>query len=338
MPEPLPSNAFYAPTVLPLVEELLARGIAPAAIEEQLRRSLLELRTPFLCIPLLLSQRLWAFAASASGDPQIGLAAGRRFVSTLTNGLTYLVDTAPTLEAACRYFVEYFPYFNGHYTAAVVHDAGGVALCLHESGSLRPRPAATDYILIGICSLLRRKLLASGLQRDPILAIELPRPPANAAAAYQQAFAAPLRWDGASPAIHLDAELFSQPLAPGDQELEQLLVGLLEQARAHSLLSLQDQVCDYIAGELAHGPSLVDFCARWHLTERTVARRLKASGWSFSELLEEHRRYRAEDLLADATLSLANISDLLGYGDVQSFTRSCLRWFGCPPGAWRAAQ
>jgi AraC-like DNA-binding protein len=65
---------------------------------------------------------------------------------------------------------------------------------------------------------------------------------------------------------------------------------------------------------------------------------LKALGWSFSELLDEYRRYRAEDFLQGTDLELVEISDRLGYSDVQSFNRACLRWLGCAPGAWRARQ
>ena len=113
-------NAFYAPTLLPAIEELLARGVDRDSIEDLFRRSLFELRTPFLRVPLLLSRRFWTLALAETADPLIGLAAGRRFVSTATNGLTYLFDVAASLDSACAFFVEYFPFFNGHFQAQIV--------------------------------------------------------------------------------------------------------------------------------------------------------------------------------------------------------------------------
>ncbi|MCX2898769.1 helix-turn-helix domain-containing protein [Pseudomonas mandelii] len=91
---------------------------------------------------------------------------------------------------------------------------------------------------------------------------------------------------------------------------------------------------DYLIADIANA-HWQQFCTEQHKLERTAARRLKALGWSFSELLEEYRRYKAEDLLQDAELELVEISDRLGYGDVQSFNRACLRWLGCPPGVYR---
>lgn len=332
--QPLP-NAFYAPTLLPAIEELLARGVARETIERVFHRSLFELRTPFMRIPLFLSRRFWALALEQSADPLIGLAAGRRFVSTATNGLTYLFDVAATLESACAYFVRFFPFFNGHYQAQIVRDEDGVELRLLDCGSLKASAPTTDYILIGLCSMLRRKFLASGLERDPILGVNLAWPTPDNPQDHEQAFRAPVHWRQPHPSLRLDPQLFVTALTPGNHELEQTLVDLLEQTRLNSEPTLLEQVSDHLIADLA-GANWQQFCADHHMLERTAARRLKALGWSFSELLDEYRRCQAEDLLQAGALELVEISDRLGYGDVQSFNRACLRWLGCAPGVYRA--
>lgn len=332
-----PANAFYAPTLLPAIEELLARGIERERIEAVFRRSLFELRTPFMRVPLLLSRRFWALAQAHSKDPSIGLSAGRRFLTTSTNGLTYLFDAASSLQSACGYFVEYFPFLNGHFRAEVVPDGQAVELRLHDCGSLRATPAISDYVLISICSMVRRKLLASGLAQEPIISIGLAHPPPFCSASHEHAFRVPVLWQQKPyHAIRLDAQLFGQALTPGNHELEETLVGLLQQTQANSHATLLELLCDHLLSEPLGSTNLQGFCATQHLVDRTVARRLKALGWNFSELLDEYRRYRAEDLLCEQRLELAEISDQLGYSDVQSFNRACLRWFECTPGLYRA--
>lgn len=327
-----PANAFYAPTLLPAIEELLARGIPLDAIEAQFHRSLFDLRTPFMRIPLVLSRRFWAFALEQTGDPLIGLAAGRRFVSTATNGLTYLFDVAVSLESACAYFVRFFPFFNGHFHAQIVREDDRVELRLVETGSLRAAAPIADYILVSLCSMLRRKLLASGLGRDPVVGVTLL---SASSEEHERAFRAPVLGEQAYLAIRLDPQLFVAALTPGNQGLEQTLVELLEQTRRNSESTLLEQLSDYLIEDLA-AADWKQFCAAQHLIERTAARRLKALGWSFSELLDEYRRYRAEDLLQAGELELVEVSDRLGYSDVQSFNRACLRWLGCAPGVYRA--
>jgi AraC-like DNA-binding protein len=330
-----PANAFYAPTLLPAIEELLARDVARENIEALFRRSLFELRTPFMRVPLFLSRRFWAFALEQSGDPLIGLAAGRRFVSTATNGLTYLFDVAASLESACVYFERFFPFFSGHFQARIVRDGDVVELRLLDCGSIKASAPIADYILVSLCSMLRRKFLASGLARDPILGVDLAFPCTANPEAHEQALRVPVQWGMAQHSIHLDPQLFVTALTPGNHALEQTLVELLEQTRRNSEPTLLEQVSDHLIANLA-GAHWQQFCASHHLLERTAARRLKALGWSFSELLDEYRRCRAEDLLQAGELELVEISDRLGYSDVQSFNRACLRWLGCAPGVYRA--
>ncbi|MED7666602.1 AraC family transcriptional regulator [Pseudomonas moraviensis subsp. stanleyae] len=327
-----PANAFYAPTLLPAIEELLARGITQGAIEAQLRRSLSDLRTPFMRMPLLMSRRFWGFAVEQSADPSIGLAAGRRFVSTATNGLTYLFDVAVSLQRACEFFAEYFAFFNGHFRVQILRENRGVTLRLLESGSLGAPAALTDYILVSLCSLVRRKLLASGVTGDPVLGVAL----ASASREeHQSAFRAPVSAGQPWAAIHLDPQLFAMPLTPGNPALETTLIDVLEQTRRHSESTLLEQLSDYLIEDLATA-DWPQFCAAQHVLERTAARRLKALGWTFSELLDEYRRYRAEDLLQSGALELVEVADRLGYSDVQGFNRAFARWLGCAPGEYRA--
>ena len=65
-----PANAFYAPTLLPAIEELLARGIPQDAIEAQFHRSLFDLRTPFMHIPLVLFL-LWLLGTTLQYTPPV---------------------------------------------------------------------------------------------------------------------------------------------------------------------------------------------------------------------------------------------------------------------------
>lgn len=332
-----PPNTFYAPTLLPAMEELLTRGVPGGDLEACFHRSLLELRTPLVRVPLFLSRRFWDLAEQVSGEAAIGLLAGRRFASTLTNGLTYLFDVAPTLESACAYFVDYFPYFNGSLRAELRMDGERIALVLSEQGALLSGRQSREYTVVGICSLLRRKLLASGIQQDPLLAVELPGIEPASAQPYEQSLRVPLRWRADDVVLHLAPELFRRPLSPPNAELEGILVGLLDQARSQTQSTLLDEAADYIARELPQGASFQTFCEMRHLTERTAARRLLVHGWRYSELLDEQRRFRALDLLEGSALSLAQITDQLGYGDLQSFSRAFSRWYATSPGAWRDA-
>ena len=72
-----------------------------------------------------------------------------------------------------------------------------------------------------------------------------------------------------------------------------------------------------------------------HVSRRTLVRRLRHGGTSYRSLLEAHQTKRAEVLLRDPELSVAEVAYELGYEDPANFGRACRRWFGVSPGKWR---
>ena len=71
------------------------------------------------------------------------------------------------------------------------------------------------------------------------------------------------------------------------------------------------------------------------VSERTLARRLRAQGISFAELLDGVRRDAALQAVAQTTRALSDIALALGYAEPSVFTRAFRRWTGATPGQWR---
>ena len=67
---------------------------------------------------------------------------------------------------------------------------------------------------------------------------------------------------------------------------------------------------------------------------RTLRRKLALHGSSLL-LLGAERRDRAVSLLRSSELSIEEMSELLGYGSVQNFTRAFRQWTGETPAAFR---
>ncbi len=328
-------NTLYLPTLLPAIEGLLQRGVAVERVEAIFQRSLSELRAPLVRVPLLMSRRFWELALESSGDPGIGLELGRALLSRTPNGMSYLFDAEPSLKGGFEHLVRYLPAFLGHFRAELMYRGDEVQLRLNDCGSLAATPQMLDYVLMGVCALVRRKLLAAGQGDWPLRQVSLRRAADAGDGRHSRALGAPVCWDRPWNALHFEREDFLRVLTRRDDHLLQLLQDLLADIDAQSRPTLLEDVCDQIARELPNGPSLEDFCANHHLTGRTARRRLLAMGWRYSELLDEYRRYRAGDLLRGSRMSLVEVTDLLGYGDLPSFSRAFTRWYGSSPGVWR---
>ena len=93
-----------------------------------------------------------------------------------------------------------------------------------------------------------------------------------------------------------------------------------------------NQVKTCILDEIAEGNATeLEAANALHTTKRNLHRKLQAQGTSFKQLLTETRQELAEQYINDSTLTLTEISFLLGFSEASSFTRSYKRWTGLPP-------
>jgi AraC-like DNA-binding protein len=140
----------------------------------------------------------------------------------------------------------------------------------------------------------------------PAAFLDLPIPSADPAvfAMLQQVVLA--RLDGrdhaqSAPVVRLVAEAIAEAMPSGQHRLEQ------------------------IAGKLKQSP-------------RTLQRKLAAASTSFSDVLDEVRRKRAEIFLREGKLSMIEIALMLGFEEQSSFNHAFRRWFGVSPKGWLSAR
>lgn len=111
---------------------------------------------------------------------------------------------------------------------------------------------------------------------------------------------------------------------------------LIERRRAR--LGTRECVRQYLGtSPLNMAPDLSQAARMLGLSERTLKRRLQDEGTSFRVLLAEVRGHQANGLLADASLSLTDIAERMGFSDLSSFSQAYKRWFGVAPSVRRSS-
>lgn len=78
--------------------------------------------------------------------------------------------------------------------------------------------------------------------------------------------------------------------------------------------------------------------ARLDIHPKALQRRLSGEGSTFENIVDGVRRGRAEHLLRHSDMPLQQLAHDLGYAEHSVLTRSCRRWFGCTPSAYRAVR
>jgi AraC-like DNA-binding protein len=69
-----------------------------------------------------------------------------------------------------------------------------------------------------------------------------------------------------------------------------------------------------------------------------MQRQLQTENTNFKNLLNEVRSELADKYIRDSQLSLTEISFLLGFAEMSSFSRAFKRWTGASPSAFRTTS
>ena len=84
-------------------------------------------------------------------------------------------------------------------------------------------------------------------------------------------------------------------------------------------------------GLLEGRPSIEWLCRHLHMSRRSFQRRLQEGGLAFEELLHRTLARKAQYLLSQKMMSIAEIAQTLGYSDQAHFSRAFKSWTGMTP-------
>lgn len=85
-------------------------------------------------------------------------------------------------------------------------------------------------------------------------------------------------------------------------------------------------------------PGIEQLSEQLHTTTRTLQRKLKAEGYTFSQLIEQAKKEMAFRLLKSRKYNISEIAYKLGFSEPGSFTRSFRKWTGQSPRAYFSNQ
>jgi AraC-like DNA-binding protein len=287
-------------------------------------------------VPVARSQELLGAAVAVTGEANLGLLAARATKLGSFEVLEYVAFSAPTWRAAMETAFRYTHLMNeaADFRYEVVGDK--VHVILHSKVPLVR--AGVDFQVAAFHVAASRWLEASAPELEVWFAHEAPADLSEYRATFRDAalrFGAP--WNG----FVYDAVRLDTPLASGDPSLH----GVLRQ-HAERLLaqlapgdSLVERVRAQVLSTLKDGPAdAVDVAAQMGVTRRTLTRRLRQHGTSYTALLEDVRRQAATHYLNSTDHSVEDIAFLLGFSESSAFVRAFKRWTGMAPMAYRRAR
>jgi AraC-like DNA-binding protein len=196
-----------------------------------------------------------------------------------------------------------------------------------------PPPTLIDCIFAGVVDLARR---ATGKPIRPIR-LELTRRRAHETM-LRKHFGCAIKFDAPVDSIVLAESALLLPLVTHNPQVLAVLVPGLERelARSGRTRTLADDVRSALGERICGARPAVEHIARSLGTSpRTLQRRLGELGTSYQKLLDDVRHRSARRLLAKTDLGAGEVAFLLGFEELNSFTRAFHSWEGTTPTRWR---
>lgn len=273
--------------------------------------------------------------AHAICGPGWTLMLASRFDLAAQGALGFAMVCAPTLAASFDVMARYGHVRAPWFRLEVFRDSGQWGVRIRRQF---PVPSHIDVAMLESVLLSGQNLVESVLgrpMREARMHFDYPAPAWSAR--YAESFSGRVFFasDFAGFSMPEVWRTASCPLA--DPGMYQAALGRLEMERRRldSADHLSVRVAMLLAASGDAGVSLPSAAQRLNVSRRTLIRRLKEAGTSFSDLLEEHRRQRAHELLRNPDFTVTEVGYRLGYTEPANFTRAFKRWFGLTPGRYR---
>ncbi len=154
---------------------------------------------------------------------------------------------------------------------------------------------------------------------------------------YRDHFGAELQFGSAVNRLWFNVELLDRVLPQADPESSQYMQQQCQMliARLSNKGKFVDDVRMLMLARPGRFPSIEEVAERLNMSSSTVRRRLKQEKSSYRKLLDELRFGLAKEYLAETSLPLEEIAELLSYNEPGNFSHAFKRWSGESPRAWR---
>lgn len=269
-------------------------------------------------------------AARELDCPDFGLRVALRQDLTMLGPLAVALQNSPTaadaLECTSRYLFVHARSIDVRLVADPLPMRGVVAL--QYGGPPGTAPFPRQSIDMGLL-FLHRSLVSLVGDGYGLRSVHHPHSPPRDARRHEELFGVPVTFNESEALLRIPADLTSRPLRGVDQVTRQLALHYLEAQVVPAGRPVSSRVragLDRSLGTAA--TTLAAMASLLSMSPRTLQRHLTTERSSFSDLLDDARRQRADQLLRETDLPVSQIASAVGLQDASTLSRYARRWWG----------
>ena len=330
-------DSILASWIRSICQTVRGYGVSPEAILERIGMDPTLLTVPDARFPAMTVRRFWESVIAATGDELIGLTCGQEMQAPTLHGLGLAIMTSHSLAQVLDLTARYGKVISTTMDLSLAHDAGGSSLYLRTLHGYEAKHAA----LLCVLAFVHRQ--ANSLSQHRVTPLEvgvrIHKCSPKDRERLEAYFGCPVETEGGRGwFIRYAYDDVMEPYAAQNAMLreanEQIVRQYLNRVRQYSFtVRVEEEIEELLkAGE---GVRIQDVAARLNMSSRTLQRRLEGEGAVFMHLVDKHKKQLAHDALAHTERSITEIAYTIGFSDPSNFSRTCARWFGCSPAAYR---
>lgn len=328
--------SVFAPTLVILWRTIESYGIDPAPLFAAEDINVKLPIDPGVRVPFEKIDRIRTKVAKLTGDEALGLRAASVYVPSQLGALGYAWQASLTLRKACSRLQRFSRVVNDKAVVRVEDRDDCMVVTLRLDVPSESETVRDDSALSMVTMMCR---LVSG-DYFRLQAVNFKHPEPRDIKPYFEYFGCQLNFDQDENQLLIPMALADEVLAGASPELAMLNDQVV--TRRLALLDRNDivaRVQSELLDQLPNGNVSDDsVAASMHMSVRTLHRKLTDADSNFRTLLVETRRNLAEQYIMDNSLTLTEISLLLGFSEPSSFSRAFKNWTGTAPSEARQAR
>ena len=328
--------SVFAPSLINLWKTIETYGLDPKPLFEAEDLVLKLPIDPGLRVPWEKIDRIRARAIDLSGDEAFGIRSASALQPSQFGALGYAWQASLTLRKACSRLQRFGRIVNDKVVASVEDRDGCMVVTLDIKVESLCEFARDDGALAIVTRMCR---MISG-EDFRLQAVNFRRQQPADLKPYFEFFGCQLNFEQEHNQLLIPLTFVDEVLAGANPEL-----ALLNDQVATRRLALLDRndivarVRATLMDQLPNGNVSDDTVAEaLYMSVRTMHRKLTEVDQNFRGLLVETRHNLAEQYILDNSLTLTEISLLLGFSEPSSFSRAYKNWTGSSPSEVRQAR
>lgn len=303
---------------------LRAAGISAALTNDPLSR-----------LPVATLTQLYRACVEVTHNPYFGLTVGKFIHISNLHALGYALAASSNLLEFCRRLARYFRLASQTAEIRVIESDDEIAL---EIKQLVDVCGETEDALITFVVLSMRQLYRP--EFNPTRVALHHAVPRDGPAPYENLFRAPVTFDQALAVLAIPRASAEHPLPGACAELAQLNDNIANRYMAQLdkddvVNTVRLKIIDMLpSGDCSREKVASAMC----MSPSTLQLKLAQRDTNFQDLLDAIRKELARSYVRQQSLSITEITFLLGFSDTSNFTRAFKRWEGKSPSSFRAGE